>query len=164
MDYFQGVVTEYLRANRAVFVNTEYLLQLDPGEQYAKNRHWYCDVVAINHETKTVQLCEVSYSKTLYSLVERLRAWSTHWAEVVAAIKRDSFLEDQWKVEPRVFIPQGKEELLLQKIKSFPASSGKPMPMPVTTTLEGILPWKYRSWNGKHYDNGATPTSAITQP
>jgi hypothetical protein len=30
MDYFQGVVTEFLRADRAMFVNSECLLQLDP--------------------------------------------------------------------------------------------------------------------------------------
>ena len=30
-DYFQGVVAEYLRADRGVFVNPEILLQLEPG-------------------------------------------------------------------------------------------------------------------------------------
>lgn len=30
-DYYQGVVAEYLRNDRWVFVNPEALIQLDPG-------------------------------------------------------------------------------------------------------------------------------------
>lgn len=44
MDYFQGVVTEYLVADKAVYVNTELLIQLDKG-QFTKERHWYCDAI-----------------------------------------------------------------------------------------------------------------------
>jgi len=56
MDYFQGVVTEYLRANRATFVNTECLIQLEAGDTPAKGQHWYCDAVAVNFKEKTVGL------------------------------------------------------------------------------------------------------------
>lgn len=45
MDYFQGVVTEYLVADRATYVNTEPLIQLDANE-LKKGRHWYCDAAA----------------------------------------------------------------------------------------------------------------------
>jgi hypothetical protein len=62
MDYFQGVVTEFLRADRAMFVNTEYLIQLDPGTSLGKGRHWYCDALTINFKDSTVYLCEVTYS------------------------------------------------------------------------------------------------------
>lgn len=48
MDYFQGVVTEFLRANRSTFVNTEYLIQLDEVKTPLKARHWYCDALAVN--------------------------------------------------------------------------------------------------------------------
>jgi hypothetical protein len=30
MDYYQGVVVEYLRADRSVFVNTECCIELNP--------------------------------------------------------------------------------------------------------------------------------------
>ena len=40
MDYFQGVVVEYLRADRAMFVNTECLVSLEPAEAPAKGKHW----------------------------------------------------------------------------------------------------------------------------
>ena len=49
MDYYQGVVTEYLRANRATFVNTECCIQLNPGPHPDNSGpHWYCDAVAVN--------------------------------------------------------------------------------------------------------------------
>jgi len=39
MDYFQGVVTEYLVANRASFINSELLIQLD-ADKILKGRNW----------------------------------------------------------------------------------------------------------------------------
>ncbi len=47
MDYYQGVVTDYLRADRAMFVNTECCIQLDEGNNpdAFPGRHWYCDAV-----------------------------------------------------------------------------------------------------------------------
>ena len=32
MDYFETVVIEYLRADRAPFVNTQYCIQINEGE------------------------------------------------------------------------------------------------------------------------------------
>jgi hypothetical protein len=153
MDYFQGVVTEFLRAKRSTFVNTEYMIQLDPGNVYAKGRHWFCDAVAIDHSDRTVHLCEVTYSKTQHSLVERLQAWSSHWPGVTAAIRRDSALEGIWHFQPRLFVPEHSRVTLLQKIALLkqPESTDQLMPTPVITTLEEVLPWLYRSWNGERY-------------
>src|SRR5271157_6537115 len=83
MDYFQGVVTEYLRAKRSVFVNTECLISLDEGDNPKKSRHWYCDVVAVDFKESTVYLCEISYSATVQSLLTRLQAWRKCWSELV---------------------------------------------------------------------------------
>lgn len=155
MDYFQGVVTEFLRADRAVFLNTQYLIQLEPGDAYVKDRHWYCDVVAINHRTSTVELCEITYSSTLQSLIGRLRAWEIHWMGITEAIKRDSSLSGSWAFQPHVFIPDKTHDLLKRKIGSPDADAEylQGMPFPKITPLESILPWKYRSWNGKPYDD-----------
>jgi hypothetical protein len=69
VDYFQGVVTEYLRADRAVFVNTECCIQLNPLDNPDKSGpHWYCDAVAVNFRDSKVFLCEVSYSKVAWRL------------------------------------------------------------------------------------------------
>jgi len=65
VDYFQSVVTDYLRANRSTFLNTECLLQLQPWDSPRKGESWICDVVAVNFHKSTVYLCEVTYSKSL---------------------------------------------------------------------------------------------------
>ena len=78
MDYFQSIVIEYLRAKRCVFVNTEYLVNLDAGDKQYTGRHWYCDVLAVNFEESTLYLCEVTYSSTMQGLILRLKAWDMH--------------------------------------------------------------------------------------
>lgn len=119
MDYFQGVVTEYLRAKRTQFVNTEYMINLDPDGIYQKDRHWYCDAIAIDFADSTVHLCEVPYSKTLQSLLNRLQAWCNHWPGVVAAIRRDSALKGEWQVVPRLFVPDKQKGDLTKRVSGL---------------------------------------------
>lgn len=80
MDYYQGVVTGFLRADRAVFVNTECCIQLHPGANPDVGMHWYCDAVAINMRERQVFLCEITYSKSLDALVKRLNGWCANWS------------------------------------------------------------------------------------
>jgi len=63
VDFFQGVVSEYLRADRATFVNTEFLLPLEPGDGPAKGRHSYGDVVAANFRERAVYHKAMSYRR-----------------------------------------------------------------------------------------------------
>ena len=63
VSYYQDIVTEYLRADRAMFVNAEYLIQLDQTDVTSKGTTWYCDVVAVSFREKKVYLCEVTYLK-----------------------------------------------------------------------------------------------------
>lgn len=152
MDYFQGVVTEYLRANRSTFVNTEYLIQLDEGTTPLKSRHWYCDALAVNFEHSTVYLCEITYSKTMSALLGRLQAWAANWEGVCSAIARDSKLTGAWIFQTWVFIPEDSKGLLIRKLElSFSTDllRGK-MPAPVISTLESVAPWNYCAWDRKH--------------
>jgi hypothetical protein len=48
MPYYQDVVVEYLRENRAIFLNTECCIQLNEGNPDTSGTHWYCDVLAID--------------------------------------------------------------------------------------------------------------------
>ena len=152
MDYFQGVVTEYLRAKRSVFVNTECLLQLEDGPTPQKGRHWYCDIVAVNFSERAVYLCEVTYSATMQSLIGRLTAWQSHWPLLVAAIHRDCDIPSDWTVAPWVFIPEKYKGKFLEKFLGT-SQLDKPlgaMPMPRITHLESTLPWSYLvTWNRK---------------
>jgi hypothetical protein len=156
MDYYQGVVVEYLRATRTRFVNTECLIQLVDGDVPDKGLHWYCDAVVVDlhvdaqNFTPSVYLCEISYSKTMGALLSRLAAWDKHWRDIKAALVHDCAVDRVWPVRPWVFIPEARRGLIE---KRFPVEPSDPeaMPSPRITSLEEIAPWKYRSWNGKSY-------------
>jgi hypothetical protein len=150
VDYFQGVVADYLRADRAVFVNTECCIQLNPGANPdTSGSHWYCDAVAVNLRDRAVFLCEVTYSKTLDALINRLSGWNQNWSLVLAALVRDLSVPAEWPVRPWLFIPEERNALLEQKLASFrvPSDDSTRMPRPKVTFLEAITPWKYNSWN-----------------
>jgi hypothetical protein len=146
MGYFQDVVSEYLRANRATFINTECCIQLNAGSPDS-GHHWYCDAVAINLQQQTVHLCEITYAKKPSALTTRLRAWSSHWDGILTALERDCGIQPAWSVKPWVFI-------LREVIKPFEHSldgimTGTKMPRPDVTALEDVVPWKYPSWDRK---------------
>ena len=153
MDYYQGVVVEYLRADRAVFVNTECCIQLNPGKNPdVTGPHWYCDAVALDLRRKTVFLCEVSYSSSLTALFSRLGDWSGSWSGVRAALIRDCLVESTWSVQPWLFVPKARREGLQKKLALL-CESRSEMPMPLITDLENVVPWKYAAWN--RHDNPA---------
>lgn len=148
MDYFQGVVTEYLRADRNVFVNTECLIQLEVGDSPAKGRHWYCDAVAVNLAERRAYLCEVTYSASLTAVVARLRSWATHWTALRAALARDSSVPLDWEAQPWLFIPRARHEVLRRKAAGYEElATLNGMPAPRVTYLESVTPWNYRTWN-----------------
>jgi len=148
MDHYQAVVTEYLRADRAVFVNTECLLQLEPGEMPAKDTSWYCDAVAVDLREGKVYLCEITYAGSLSLLLRRLGAWRRHWSAVRVALMRDCAVRADWEVQPWVFLPRALiPQLRAKLLLAEDGASGEAMPYPLITALEEVVPWKYRSWN-----------------
>lgn len=150
MDYYQGVVTEYLRADRAMFVNTECCLQLNAATNPDKSGpHWYCDAVAVNFRESTVYLCEISYSKSLDALIKRLTAWHHHWPALCQVITRDCHVPGTWKVLPWLFVPEERRSLLAAKLQAIVAAGGGASPIAESriTNLEDVSPWKYRSWD-----------------
>lgn len=150
MDYFQAVVVDYLRADRAVFVNTECCIQLNPGANPdTSGPHWYCDAVAINFRERVVSLCEVTYSQSLDALIKRLIGWGENWSKLRAALVRDCCIPSEWRVQPFVFIPSERQTILDARLAKVPtvATGASEMPTPEVRHLESVLPWKYRSWN-----------------
>ena len=145
MDYYQGVVTDFLRADRAVFVNPELPIQLAPGATPPKGTSWYCDVVAVNFREKRVYLCEVTDSTTLHSLLKRLQAWSTNWPAVCFAISNDSSVPSDWKIQPWLFVPKKFRALLEEGLKSLTNVGDVEgnMPLPLITDAEEVAPWEY---------------------
>ncbi|MBU2676472.1 MAG: hypothetical protein KJP16_05260 [Gammaproteobacteria bacterium] len=150
MDYFQGVVTEYLVADRAAFVNSELLIQLDLDEP-KKGRHWYCDAAAVDIREETLYLCEVTYSKSMTGLSRRLLAWDEHWKELRNALARDCGIPESWQVQPWAFIPKGYDEALKSRIAPLSGieRGADAMPYPLITFLENVVPWNYVTWDRK---------------
>lgn len=146
-DFFQGVVAEYLRADRAMFVNPEILLQLDPGASPKKGRYWYCDLLAVSLREKAVYLCEVTYSSSVSALIRRLDAWRAHWSELRVALKRDCGVDPNWSLSPWVFLPEGRKPVYDRKLASLGHLKSPGMPQPKITFLEQVVPWKYCTWD-----------------
>ena len=161
MDYYQGVVIDYLRADRSVFVNTECLIQLNQAPNPdTSGPHWYCDAVAADFGTETIFLCEISYAEGLTALLKRLSEWNTHWEKVCAALIRDCTLPAPWLVRPWLFIPEKTVPIAVSGIRKIQeASAVGAMPVPRVTTLERVTPWQYRAWNrqGENEKPGSIP-------
>jgi hypothetical protein len=148
MNYYQGVVLEYLRADRAIFLNEECCIQLHEGENPdVTGPHWYCDALACDFRTKSVFLCEITYSSTLTSLLKRLKDWHDHWEMVCLALTRDSFLPSNWNARPWLFVPEHLIPRLLSKLEQLGVIGANGKFIPLITPLEMVQPWRYRSWN-----------------
>jgi hypothetical protein len=148
MDYYQGQVVEYLRSDRAIFVNTECCIQLNPAANPKGREHWYCDAVACDFRDATVFLCEVSYSKQLSSLMKRLREWHQHWDLLREALKRDSCVPHTWTIRPWLFVPDHLVPTLIKGLTQITGDLSSLRFGPRVTTLEAIQPWKIdRSWD-----------------
>jgi hypothetical protein len=138
LTYYETVVFEYLRRDRALFTSPEYCIQLETGKVLPKCTFWYCDVVTVDFRSKAVFLCEISYSKTLGALVKRLRSWDQNWTGVCNAVHRDSALPDEWQVRPWLFVPDTGLKILIRGLASIANANLKPR----ITTLDMIQPWK----------------------
>jgi hypothetical protein len=154
--YYQDVVVEYLRADRAVFVNTECCIQLnDQKNPDDSGLHWYCDAVAVDFRSKpfpTVFLCEVSYAQKLGALIDRLKSWADHWTEVSNALQRDCHISGDCSIRPWLFVPKSCVPRLLTKLPSMKGPDGSPAFSPRITTLESVQPWQYHSWDHRDCD------------
>lgn len=145
MNYFESVVFDFLRADRAVFINTECCIQKNQADNPDNSGpHWYCDAVAVDFRSEIIFLCEVSYSESLGALGDRLRGWHEHWEGVCNALKRDSHLPS-WPVQPWLFVPECRLPVLRRRLAQI--EDGKPHFTPRITTLEAVQPWSYCSWN-----------------
>lgn len=147
MDYYQSVVVEYLRADRAVFVNTEYCIQINPASNPdASGPHWYCDAVALDFRSKEILLCEISYADQLADLTKRLKGWHDNWDGIRNALARDSSFSLPWPIRPWLFVREDRIPLLEQRLIQI--TNGQPPKFdPKITPLEMVQPWRYRAHN-----------------
>lgn len=161
---YEDIVIEYLRADRALFVNTECCIELyaSPNPD-TSGPHWYCDAVVADFRNAAVFLCEVTFANPPQSLHKRLADWTANWPGVCAALARDSHLPGDWPVRPWLFVPEEQVEWIVQRVRKLQrdAGSGEQLPEPRITPLELVQPWKYKSWNreGEQAKSPAVPES-----
>ena len=157
MNFYETVVVDYLRSDRAIFVNMECCIQLNEGvNPDTTGPHWYCDAVACDFRNNYIFLCEITYSKQLVELVKRLKGWHENWDLVCFALSRNSYLPKTWPVRPWLFVPEELVLLLLKRLDQI----GEQTPLrfvPRITTLEMVQPWRYNSWN--RIGEAAKPTT-----
>lgn len=153
MDFFEGVVIEYLRADRALFVNTQYCIQINEGlNPDTSGPHWYCDAVVADFRDQCIFLCEITFANPPNGLLVRLDGWNSHWADVRKALHRESNLPDSWPVRPWLFVLEKLVPKVIEKCQKFRSArpdgaSESLLPVPRITPLEMVMPWHYTSWN-----------------
>jgi hypothetical protein len=146
MNFYESVVVDYLRADRALFLNTECCIQVNPADNPDNSgAHWYCDAVVADFRSKHIFLCEVSYSESLSDLIKRVRGWNENWDAVRRALARDSFLPD-WPLRPWLFVPDDFVPLLLKRLAQIRDEQTLKFD-PRITPLQMVQPWRYRSFN-----------------
>lgn len=140
MDYYQGVVAEYLRRDRACFVNPEFYLQNDLSpDEIGRISHWYVDILATHFKFKCVYLCEVTYARRPSALLKRLSLWHKHWPVVKQTLVRDAHVPSDWAVRPWAFVPADRIEMITSAAPEFAPSLR-------ITPLEKTAPWAHE-WN-----------------
>ena len=145
---FENVPLNYLRANRGIFINAQYCLQLDdvknPDTQ--KGRHWYVDAVAYEPGARRAFLCEFTFSQNLEALKKKMVAWAQVWKEIECAVHRDSGISDGCKLRPWIFIPENHIPKIIPVAKKTGFDGNSPLPILKLTALEDTLPWRYDFW------------------
>lgn len=141
MDYFQGVVLEYLRADRSNFVNPEFWVR--GNLESAHNRpHWFVDILTVNMKEKKVYLCEVTYAKQPRALVQRLRSWREHWETIEKTLREDTGVPGDWPLCPWVFATD-------QAMKAIEPELVRLFPDHKASNLLKTLPWEYCTYDRK---------------
>jgi hypothetical protein len=155
MNYYESVVFDYLRADRTVFLNTEYCIQINPGDNPdTSGPHWYCDAVALKFQAEEVKifLVEISYAKNLAGLIKRLKDWNDNWEGVCAALVRDSafsyIFATSWSMRPWLFVPEHLVCFLKERLVQI--ANGQPLKFDYEITpLEKVVPWLFPAHNRK---------------
>jgi len=151
LDYYQGVVIDYLRADRSVFVNSEYCIEPpESANNVTCGDHWSCDAVAMDFRNKTIFLCEVTLAANLSALSSRLHDWHMNWDEVQMAIIRQSKLDDifvaGWSIKPWLFVPKERIDPLQKRLSLI--GNGQELNFKYEITcLEDVQPWLYKPHN-----------------
>ncbi len=112
MDYYQGVVADYISADRSTFVSGEYLLE----PEGRGNKHWFIDMLAVSVRDKTVYLCEVTYNKQLSNIAKKVREFHEMTEGISQALLREAGIPITWTIRPWLFVPRDNGPKLVKRL------------------------------------------------
>lgn len=146
MDHYKTVVMDYLQADRALFVNNTFCIQIDkPDKPEKTGQPFSCDAVAIDLRHGAVYLCQAAFEHKLQFLMKKLCAWSTNWESIKAALQRDSRVPAKWRIHVWLFIPKDTIEMLDGELERLRTTIGSRFKVKITA-LEDVQPWRATSW------------------
>jgi len=140
--YYQGAVENFLRANRSVFVNAEFLLQISdkPADAPRRGEHWFIDMLAVNLVTKECNLCEITYARNTPALAKRLISWKANWSRITAALQECAGIPGNYIFRPWLFVPAREVEAPCNRADDMLFGGLSPF----ISTLEKIAPWAHK--------------------
>jgi len=109
---FEDYVMEYLTRDPYVFLNAQYSIKDDAGDE------WACpDFVALNFRDRSVSVVEVSTGYNPEALANKVRDCEHHWFSALRKqLARRSIVDGTWTFEVEVFIRKNAIEQFRAKI------------------------------------------------
>jgi hypothetical protein len=148
MSQYESVVVEYLRADKSLFLKSDFFIQIRDVQNPARlGPSWYFPIVAADFHKEAILICEVSYSQSLGGLYKRIEGWSNHWHQLCEALCHELNIPKTWPIRPWLFIPDDSIPRVVKKIDGvrFANPGVAFFPDPIITPLEMVQPWKYNS-------------------
>ena len=96
-------------------------------------------MLSVDFSGRTIWLCEVSFSKTLYALRSRFKQWSDNWEPLQQTLLAEIAVGSDWQIRPRAFTPENLKSVYdagLQKIGPLAFD-------PKWNALENTAPWRF---------------------
>jgi hypothetical protein len=98
MDFYQGVVAEYVASNRAYFVSGEFMIPRKAGG------YFLVDLVAISPSEQHVYLCEVTYSQRIANIIRKVKCYHQERDDIQAQLFKIAGISTNWKLMPWLFV------------------------------------------------------------
>ena len=147
MDSYKVVVVEYLRADSAMFVNTDCCIQGYNGKDVEPSGfRWSCDAIAVDFRHRAVYLCEIAFTQGLHALIKRLGVWTKNQEEIKNGLQHVCKLPSHWRVYVWLFVPRDSFEMLDAKLEELRSTFGSSFKVRITA-LEDVQPWRSSAWD-----------------
>ena len=137
---------DYLQADGALFVNTQFRIRLDnAGDPEKPGQRCSCDAIAIDLRHGAVYLCETAFENKFGSLIKKLSAWTKNWESIKSTLRVNCRLPANWRIHVWLFVQKDAIEMLDGKLEQFRHINGVKFKIKITA-LEDVQPWRASAW------------------